>query len=71
MRNFLESRMGKEIDVLCEGVSIRGKVTKIEDNVLHLEKDGVTCYVNVEKIVTVWDSREKKPLPPGFIGRHE
>ncbi len=67
MRNFLESRMGKEIDVNCGSVSIGGRVTKIEGNVLHLEKDGVTCYVNIDKIVVVWDADEKRNNPPGFI----
>jgi hypothetical protein len=69
VRNFLESFLGKEIDVICEGASINGKVTKIEGNVLHLENDGVTCFVNIEKIVVVWDAREKKARPPGFVPR--
>ena len=59
--------MGKEIDVHCGTASISGKVTRIEGDVLHLEKDGVTCYVNIEKIIVVWDSRDKKANPPGFI----
>ena len=67
MRNFLERLVGKEIEVICEGASISGKVTRIDGNVLHLEKDEVTCYVNIEKIVVVWDSREKKGQPPGFL----
>ena len=67
MRNFLEKLKDKEIEVICEGASISGKVTKIEGNVLHLEKDEVTCFVNIEKIVVVWDSREKKANPPGFL----
>jgi hypothetical protein len=67
VRNLLESRMGKEVDVHCGFASISGKVTRVEGNVLHLEKDDVTCYVNIDKIVVVWDSREKKGNPPGFI----
>jgi len=63
----LERLVGKEIEVICEGASISGKVTRIDGNVLHLEKDEVTCYVNIEKIVVVWDSREKKGQPPGFL----
>jgi hypothetical protein len=59
--------MGKEIDVHCGSALISGRVTRIEDTVLYLEKDGVTCYVNIEKIIAVWDSREKKGNPPGFI----
>lgn len=66
MRNFLESRLGKEIEVQCEGTMVKGKVSKIEGNVLHLEKDGESCYVNIEKVLIVWDSREKKVQAPGF-----
>ncbi|MGE0886175.1 MAG: MM0924 family protein [Blastocatellales bacterium] len=67
MRNFLEGRLGKEIDVQCEGATVSGKVVKIEGNVLHLEKDEMTCFVNIEKIIVVWDSREKKAQSPGFL----
>ncbi len=66
MRNFLESRLGKEVEVQCEGTLVKGKVAKIEGNVLHLEKDGESCYVNIEKVLIVWDSREKKAQAPGF-----
>lgn len=67
MRNFLENMLGKEIEAICEGSTIIGKITKVTGNVLHLEKDGVTCFVNIEKIVVVWDAREKKANPPGFL----
>ena len=60
VRNFLENRLGKEVEVCCEGITVSGKATKVEGNVLHLEKDGVTAYVNIEKIIIVWDSQEKK-----------
>ncbi len=66
MKKFLESRIGKEIEVVCEGASINGKVVKIDDDLLHLEKDHVTCYVNLKKIVVIWDERERKGRPPGF-----
>ncbi|MEP7269882.1 MAG: MM0924 family protein [Acidobacteriota bacterium] len=67
MRNLLESFIGKEIDVHCGGSSIRGKVLKVQGNVLHVEKDQVICYINIDKIVAVWDSQEKKNSAPGFI----
>jgi hypothetical protein len=69
VRNFLESRIGKEIEVQCPGVNLSGKVTRVEGNILHLEKDEVTAYVNIEKIVVVWDSREKKAQAPGFLAK--
>jgi hypothetical protein len=59
--------MGKEIDVHCGNAIVSGKITRIEGNVLCLEKDDVTCYVNIDKIVVVWDSRDKKAHPPGFV----
>lgn len=67
MKKLLETRLGKEIDVHCEGAVIRGTAVKIEDNVLFLEKDDAVCYINIDRIAAVWDSREKKSNPPGFI----
>ncbi len=67
MRNFLENLLGKEVDVQCSGVTLSGKVTRVAGNVLHLEKDDVIAYVNIEKIVVVWDSREKKAQAAGFL----
>ena len=66
MRNFLEARIGKEIDVQCVGTMISGYIVKVEGNVLFLEKDGITCYVNIDRIIAVWDSKEKKGSLPGF-----
>jgi hypothetical protein len=71
VKNFLERMMGKEVEAICEGSSISGKVTKIDGNVLYLEKDKVTCYVNIDKIVVLWDAREKKANPPGFLPRSQ
>jgi hypothetical protein len=69
VRNLLENRIGKEIDIHCEGVSLTGTVARIDGNVVYLEKDDVICCVNIDKIVVVWESREKKSSPPGFIGQ--
>lgn len=71
MKKFLESRIGKEIEVVCEGASIRGKVTGVEEDILHIEKDDVVCFVNINKIVVIWDERERKGRPPGFLPREE
>ena len=67
MRNLLENRIGKEIDVHCEGLSLTGTVTRVDGNVVYLEKDDVICCINIDKIVVVWESREKKTNPTGFI----
>ncbi len=69
MRNFLENHLGKEVEVCCEGITVSGKVTKVEGNVLHLEKDDVTAHINIEKIIIIWDSQEKKAQSPGFLAK--
>ena len=71
MKDFLETRIGKEVDVHCGTATVSGRVMLVEGNVLYLEKDEVTCYVNIDKIVAVWDSRGKKAIPPGFVFRSE
>ena len=67
MKNFLESRLGRELDINCGGLSVSGKVVKIEGNVVHIEKEDVVCYINIEKIVAVWDLQDKKSKAPGFL----
>jgi len=67
VRNFLESLIGKEMDIKVEGAIISGRITKLEGNVLFVEKDDTTCYINVDRIIAIWDSKEKKGLLPGFV----
>lgn len=68
MKNLLESLLGKEIDVNCGAALISGIVRKVTGEILELEKDGVTVYINLEKIVALTESREKKSMAsPGFI----
>lgn len=68
MRNLLESFLGKEIDVNCGSATLSGKVQRVEGAILELERDGVTVYINIEKIVAVSESREKRTAtPPGFV----
>jgi len=69
VKNFLETQMGKEIDVTCEGATISGRVIRIEGNILSLEKEGVTCHINIDKIVVVWEPRDRKVQAPGFTAR--
>ncbi len=61
--------MGKEVEVVCQAASITGKVIRVDPDVLYLEKGGVTCYVNIDKIVVIWDTKERKIQPPGFLPR--
>ncbi len=67
MRNFLESRLGREIELNCGSITVIGKIVKVEGEVAHIEKDGITCYVNIEKIIAVWDLQDKKAQRPGFV----
>jgi hypothetical protein len=67
VRNLLESWIGKEIDALCEGATVTGKVARVEGNILVLEKEEQRCYVSIEKIIAVWDKPEKKLKSAGFV----
>lgn len=69
MKNFLETQLGKEVDVTCEGATISGLITRVEEEVLCLENEGVTCYINIRKIVAVREQRERRAQPPGFGAR--
>lgn len=68
MHELLFKMIGQEIDVVCIGsTSLRGKVINVEDGVLHLQDDeNETCYVAIDKIVTVWEKRDRD-RQPGFV----
>jgi len=70
VKELLESRIGKEIDVSFGAGTVSGKIIQIEGDILQLEKDDQTFFVRIEKIVAFWDSKErgeKKVKSPGFI----
>lgn len=70
MKEILENRIGKEIDVSFGAGTVTGKVIKIDGDILQLEKDDQTFFVRIEKIVALWDSKErseKKVKSPGFV----
>lgn len=68
MNELLSKMIDQEVDVVCTGASsLRGKVLKVEDGVLHLKDDeGDVCYVSIDKIIAVWEKRDKD-RHPGFI----
>ena len=68
MQELLSKLIGKEIDVVCMGSSsLRGKVMKAESGVLQLkDEEDQVCHIAIEKIVAVWEKREKD-RHPGFI----
>lgn len=68
MKKVLESFLDKEIDVNCGGTMLSGKVLKVTDGVLHIEKDELTVYVNLEKIVAVAEARDRKGAGPAGLG---
>ncbi len=68
MQELLSKMIDREVDVVCMGASsLRGKVVKVENSVLHLKDDeDNVCYVSIDKIVAVWEKRDKD-RHPGFI----
>jgi RNase P/RNase MRP subunit p29 len=68
MQDLLTKLIGKEIDVMCSGAaSLRGKVVNVEDSVLQIEdEDGQIGYIAIDKIVAVWEKRDKD-RHPGFV----
>ena len=70
MRELLSKMVGQEVDVVCTGTSsLRGKVVKIEGDVLHLkDDDDSVCYVAIDKIIAVWEKRDKD-RQSGFVSQ--
>lgn len=68
MENFLKTLMGRQIDVFCGATSsLRGVVAQVDSGVLHLkDNDGETCYIAIEKIIAVWEKRDKE-RHSGFV----
>lgn len=68
MKELLSKLVDKEVDVVCTGTSsLRGKVVKIDGDVLHLrDDDDNVCYVAIDKIIAIWERRDKD-RHPGFI----
>jgi Protein of unknown function (DUF2642) len=70
VKEILENRVGKEIDVSFGAGTVTGKIIQIEGDILQLEKDEQTFFVRIEKIVAFWDAKdraEKKVKSPGFV----
>jgi len=68
MHELLSKLIDREVDVVCAGASsLRGKIIKVEAGVLQLRDDGENdCYVAIDKIVAVWEKRDKD-RHPGFV----
>jgi hypothetical protein len=68
MQEFLSKMVGKKIDVYCGGSSsLRGKVIKVEEGVLHLkDSDQKMCFVAIDKILVVWDAKDDEHRA-GFV----
>ena len=68
MEQLLLRLIGREIDVVCSGAaSLRGECLKVEGGVLHLkDQEGETCYIAIDKIVAVWEKKERD-RHPGFV----
>lgn len=68
MEQLLAKLIGREIDVVCSGASsLRGECVGVEGGVLELkDDDGDVCYIAVDKIVAVWEKKDKS-RHPGFV----
>jgi hypothetical protein len=68
MQEFLSNLIGRKVDVFCCGAaSLSGEVVKVEGGVLHLKDDDEhLCYVAIDKIAVVWESREDEKRA-GFL----
>ena len=68
MEQLLAKLIGREIDVICAGTSpLRGECVGVENSVLQLKNDeGEVFYINVDKIVAVWENKDKS-RHPGFV----
>lgn len=68
MHELLSKMVGRKIDIRCSGASsLRGEVVKVEGELLHLkDDDNEICYVAIDKIVAVWEKRDKE-RQPGFV----
>ena len=71
MQEFLSKMIGRKVDIFCGGASsLRGEVLKVEGGVLHLKDDEQQmCFVAIEKIAVVWESREDEKRA-GFVSGH-
>lgn len=69
MQELLSKMIGRRIDIFCGGASsLRGEVVKVESGVLHLrDEEDQICYVAIEKIVVVWEARDKDDHRAGFV----
>lgn len=68
MKEILENRIGKEIELSFGAGAVGGKIVKIENDILCLEKDDQAFFVRIEKIVAVWDAKEKNEKKGKFSG---
>ena len=68
MQELLSKMVGQEVDVVCTGrSSLRGKVVKVGDGVVKIkDDDDNVCYVALDKIIAVWEKRDRN-RHPGFV----
>ena len=69
MKAFLNEFIGKKIDVVCTGgVAVRGEAIKVTEDILTLkDEEEKVCYVAIDKITVVWETKDKATRP-GFTG---
>lgn len=71
MKAFLNGFVGKKIDVVCTGgVAVRGEVVGVAEDILTLKDDENVCYVAIEKITVVWETKDKSSRTGFITGFH-
>ena len=68
MKELLESRIGKEIELSFGAGAVGGKIVQVDNDILCLEKDDQAFFVRIEKIVAIWDAKEKNDKKGKFSG---
>jgi hypothetical protein len=68
MHELLSRLIDHEVDIVCTGTSsLRGRIVQVEEGVVQLKDDAENvCYVAIDKIVAVWEKRDKD-RHPGFV----
>ena len=68
MRELLAKMVGKKVDLFCGGTSsLRGKVVKVDDGVVHLvDDDDQMFYVALERVIALSESRSGEQRA-GFV----
>lgn len=68
MEDLLKHFEGKRVDINCgSGAAFRGKVVKVNDDIVQLQDDDDRLfYINCKKVIAVSEASDAS-IRPGFI----